>query len=249
MKFRNLILAIILFVSCDNDSVWDCIQLSGEQTSKVFSVENFDKIVVNRDINLIIRQGNDFNVEVYTGINLLDDINATVNNGELQLIDSNYCNFVRDYGETTFIVTAPDIIQIRNNSQYKIISEGILHYSDLTLISDDYNNSDNVAVGDFELELNSSIIRVISNKLSSFYLSGNVNEISIEFYSGFGRFEGENLISNFVNIYHRGENDIIVNPQISLVGELRSTGNLIATNTPDIVDVAEYYTGSLIFDD
>ena len=59
-------------------------------------------------------------------------------------------------------------------SWHKIISEGILNYSDLTLISDDYNNSDNVAVGDFELELNSSIIRVISNKLSSFYLSGNV---------------------------------------------------------------------------
>ena len=42
--------------------------------------------------------------------------------------------------------------------------------------------------------------------------------------------------------------DMIVNPQQSISGELRSTGNVIAKNRPPIVEVEEFYTGRLIFD-
>jgi len=48
-------------------------------------------------------------------------------------------------------------------------------------------------------------------------------------------------------VYHRGSNDMIVNPQISLTGELRGTGNLISLNTPPIVEIDQLYTGQLIF--
>ena len=41
---------------------------------------------------------------------------------------------------------------------------------------------------------------------------------------------------------------MIVNPQVSLFGELRGTGNLISVNQPPTVDVEQFYTGALIFD-
>jgi hypothetical protein len=40
---------------------------------------------------------------------------------------------------------------------------------------------------------------------------------------------------------------MIVNPQESIVGELRGTGDLISLKTPSIVEVEQYYTGQLIF--
>ena len=41
---------------------------------------------------------------------------------------------------------------------------------------------------------------------------------------------------------------MIVNPQQSLTGEIRSTGDVITVNTPSTINVDEYYTGRLIFE-
>ncbi|NND51504.1 MAG: DUF2807 domain-containing protein, partial [Flavobacteriaceae bacterium] len=85
------------------------------------------------------------------------------------------------------------------------------------------------------------------NNISTFYISGQTENLNVGFFAGAGRFEGSDLIAQNVQVFHRGSNDIIVNPQQSLVGELRSTGNLIALNEPPIVNVQQFYTGQLIF--
>ena len=41
---------------------------------------------------------------------------------------------------------------------------------------------------------------------------------------------------------------MIVNPQASLTGILRGTGNIISVNVPPIVDLERIYTGQLFFD-
>ena len=69
------------------------------------------------------------------------------------------------------------------------------------------------------------------------------------YFAGAGRFEGANLIAQHIIVFHRGSNDMIVNPQQSLSGELRGSGDLISVNTPLSVDVEQYYIGELIFDD
>ena len=71
--------------------------------------------------------------------------------------------------------------------------------------------------------------------------------MSIGFFAGSGRFEGEDLIAQQVTINHRGSNDMIVNPQQSLTGVIRGTGDVISLNQPPIVDVEIIYTGDLIF--
>jgi len=70
----------------------------------------------------------------------------------------------------------------------------------------------------------------------------------VGFYAGSSRFEGENLIAKNIEVYHRGSNDMIVNPIQSLTGELRGTGNLISVNTPPTVDIEQIYNGTLIFE-
>jgi len=241
-------IGLILCLSCNSEGAWDCIQTSGDIVQSEVSVPDFEKILVNRDVELIISEGSFYQVTIESGENLINDIEAIVVGNELQLIDNNTCNYVREYGITKVYVSAPNILEIRNSSQYEVSSLGVLNYPTLILHSEDFNEPDSFTVGDFRLELNSLSVQIISNNISTFYLSGQTENLNVGFFAGAGRFEGQNLIADNITVFHRGSNDMLVNPQISLTGELRGTGNLISFNEPPIVDVQEYYIGQLIFD-
>lgn len=247
MKKIIYILILTFIVACNSEDALDCFQTEGNIVQQEVVVSSFEKIVVNRDIELIIKEGQEYTVTIETGENLLNDVLATVVDNELQLSDYNSCNYVRDYGITKVYVTAPNITEIRNSSQYEVSSNGVLTYSNLTLISEDFNAPGSFTVGDFRLQINNDKLRVVSNNISSFYITGTVNSLFVGFYAGAGRFEGENLIAQNVDVFHRGSNDMVVNPQISLTGELRGTGNLISVNQPPTVQVEQFYTGELIF--
>lgn len=241
------ILSLILIVSCNSEDASDCFQTEGNIVQQEVVVSAFDKILINRDVELIVKEGSEYQVTIETGENLLNDILVTVVDNELQLSDYNSCNYVRDYGITKVYVTAPNILRIRNSSQYKVSSEGVLTFPQLNLISEDFNAPGSFTVGDFKLEINNDKLNIVSNNISSFYITGTTNNLFIGFYAGAGRFEGQDLIAQNVDVFHRGSNDMIVNPQISLSGELRGTGDLISVNEPPTVNVEQFYTGELIF--
>ena len=71
---------------------------------------------------------------------------------------------------------------------------------------------------------------------------------NIGLYAGDSRVEASDLIIQNLNIFHRSTNKMIVNPQQSIIGEIRSLGDVISKNIPPVVEVTEYYTGTLIFD-
>lgn len=249
MKHIKYILITLLIFACDNDSANDCFQTEGNIVQQMVDVTNFEVILVNRNVELILKEGAEFEVMIESGENLINDVEAIVVGNQLQLTDNNTCNYVRDYVSTKVYVTAPNITEIRNSSQYEVSSNGVLSYPELLLTSEDFNAPGSFTVGDFRLELNSTNVKIITNNISSFYLSGQTTDLDIGFFSGAGRFEGENLIAQNINVFHRGSNDMIVNPQLQLTGELRGTGDLISVNEPPIVNVEQLYTGELIFED
>ena len=244
-----IIFTVILIFGCDKENVWDCIQTSGPIVQTEIDLSNYDKVVVNRDVELIIREGNEFEIILETGENLLNDISFTVIGGQLQIEDKNSCNFIREYGITKVYLQVPNLVEIRNSSQYEVSSQGVLNFPDLVLTSEDFNEPDSFNVGDFRMSLNSNNIQIVSNNLSSYFLDGQVTNLNVGFFSGDGRFEGANLIADNVNVFHRGTNDVIVNPQERLTAQLKSTGNIISMNQPPIVEVEQFYTGELIFED
>ena len=132
-----------MFFSCNKEDAWGCIQSAGAPETQVLSVDPFDKILVNRDIELVVKQGEDYKVEIQTGENLLSNIEVTVVDTQLQLTDTNSCNFVRDFGLTKMIVTTPFLKEIRSSTQYLTSTQGVLNVDNLTLISDDFNSSYN----------------------------------------------------------------------------------------------------------
>jgi len=247
MKHYIYIFIAACILSCNSENGNDCFQKSGNIIQEEFMVSNFERILVNRDIELILKEGSDAIVVVETGENLMNDVDVEVVNNELILTDNNTCNYVRDYVSTKVYVTAPNITHIRTSTQYDISSDGVLNYNNLRLFSENFNAVETFTIGDFRLQINSQKLRITSNNISSFYISGQTDDLLVNFFSGSGRFQGEDLIAQQVEVFHRGSNDMIVNPQLSLIGELRGTGDLISLNTPPTVEVEQFYTGRLIF--
>jgi len=248
MKKLLYILLPILFITCDSEKANDCFQTSGKIVSKEVDLPSFTKIRVNKNVALILQEGAVQKVEIETGENLMNDVEATVKNGQLFLTDNNICNLTRDYNVTKVYVTAPNITHIVCSTQFSIRSSGVLNYSELNISSEDFNDPTVLATGIINLNVNSQTIRVVGNNLTFFTLSGVTNNLAVNLAAGDGVFDGGNLNANIVQVYHRSSNKIIVNPQQKLTGQLRSTGNLIAKNHPPIVDVVQYYTGKLIFE-
>ncbi|MBN4070375.1 DUF2807 domain-containing protein [Olleya sp. AH-315-F22] len=251
VKVKNIVFLLVFgtLFTCDNDDANNCFQTSGIIVQQEVEVSSFEKILINRDVELILNEGVEFKVIIETGKNLLNDVEVLVVDNQLQLTDNNTCNYVRGFGITKIYVTAPNITEIRSSTQYDVSSDDVLNYNNLHLISEDFNAPESFTVGDFRLNVNTMQLRITANNISSFYITGQTENLNIGFFAGSGRFEGENLIAENVDVFHRGSNDMIVNPQQSITGELRSTGDLISRNQPPIVEVQQFYTGQLIFVD
>ena len=248
MRKAFYVFVLIGLFACDSEDANDCFQKPGDIIRKEIVVANFEKIVINRNIELILKEAPEIKVFIETGVNLINDVDVLVVGNQLQVTDNNICNFVRDYASTKIYVSAPNITDIRSSTQYKISSDGVLSYNKLNLISEDFNSEGDFTIGDFRLQVKSEELKVVTNNLASFNISGVTNKLFVGFYSGAGRFEGADLIAQEVEVYHRGSNDVIVNPQQKLTGELSGMGDLISKNHPPIVTVERRYKGELIFD-
>ena len=246
MKKYLLFVSILGLLSCSKDKAPDCIKSAGSLVVATYTIDSFDKILVNENIELTITQGAEYQLRIEAGEHLISDVNYTIDNGLLTLTDNNSCNWVRRYNPTKIFVITPTLREIRSNTQYVIKSSGTLTFAELNLISENFN-LDNISSGDFDLQIHNQNLSIVSNNLSQFYLSGSTDTLFIGFYAGTTGFFGANLEANHINIFHRSSHDMVVHPKESLTGELRSTGDLISVYAPEDVNVQELYTGKLIF--
>lgn len=248
MKKLLYIACFLLVIACDSENAGNCFQTSGLIIRQDVTVPPFNKILVNRDVELIIKEGLTHNVVIETGKNLLNEVDAVVIDQKLILTDNNTCNYVRDFGITKIFVTAPNVTEIRSSTQYDISSDGVLSYPSLTILSEDFGAPGSNTTGNFRLQIESMSFNLVFNNLSNCFISGKTNNLNINFASGDGRFEGAHLAAQNVFVNHRGTNDIILNPQQSIRGVIRSNGDVISKNKPSIVDVDILFKGRLIFE-
>lgn len=245
-----LVLMFFMLSACNSDSAADCFQNAGNIIREEVSVAEFTKITVFENVRLLLKQGPQIKVEIETGENLRNEAEAVVEAGRLLLRDTNNCNFVREYGVTKIYVTAPNIQEIRSSTGLKIESIGVLNYPVLRLVSENFTNSESdTTSGEFDLNLDTNEISILANGLAYFKLQGNTNVFEINLAAGSSRIDAKNLNANIVDFNHRGSNDILVSPNDKLEGVIRSTGDVISFNRPDIVQVEKLFKGELIFKD
>lgn len=248
---RSIILVFIfLQISCNGDNVPECFRNAGDLTRKTISVPDFDKITAFESLNVVLKQGDEQLVEIESGEYLIHNVSAEVKDGRLILRNDNGCNYVRKYGLTTIYVTAPNISEIRSSTGFPISSDGVLNYPSLTLISESFSNPEaETTDGAFDLKLNSTNVSIVVNGIAYFKLGGTTQNFNVTLAAGDSRIEAENLVADNVKINHRGTNDVFINPQQSITGTIRSTGDVISVNRPPNIAVEELYNGRLIFQD
>ncbi len=246
MKKIYYIIFAVLIIGCDSENSSDCFQRTGDIIRQELEVTSFSKIIVKPNVELVLKQGDEISVIVETGDNLLNEVSALVREEQLILEDTNDCAFFRDFNQTKFFITAPNITEIRSATQFAISSDGVLRYPSIRLLSEDFTEDAGNTTGIFKLTVDNDQVFVVGNNIASFLVSGSTSNLSVSFFSGTGRFNGSNLIADNVRVFHRGTNKIIVNPQQSIIGEIRSTGDVLCLNRPMVIEVEQFFTGKLI---
>ena len=246
MKKLAYISCFILLISCNKENVSNCLQTAGKIVQQEITVDTFDKILVNKRVELIITDGPVQKVVIETGKNLLPDVEVKVVNKQLILTNNNTCNFFRDYGLTKIHVTSPNINTIRNASEQRVISNGTLTYPSLYLRSSG-EKKEFLATGDWHLTIENEKVIIWANGVANFYINGSSNNLDIGFTDGDTRFEGKNFIVQNIDVKNVSSNDIIIFPVESLTGSIHSVGDVISYNRPTIVDVEILSEGELIF--
>jgi len=250
-KFWEMLLILYFLsamVACNSESAPDCLQKSGELIRKEVSVSDFSKITVFEKVALVLKQGDEQLVEIETGEFLFEEVSAAVEGDRLILQNENGCNLFRDYGLTTVYVTSPNITEIRSSTGLAIKSDGILSYPFLEIFQESFLEPDALTVdGEFDLELDSRSVSVVVNGIAYFKFQGVSENLSLIIASGDSRIEAQNINVQNIFLDHRGTNDMFVNPQESLRGTIRGTGDVISSNEPATVEVEELYRGRLIF--
>jgi hypothetical protein len=249
MMKKNLlyIVLLVVFNSCEKPS--DCIESVGATVVKDVVVQAFNKIKVYKGIAVVISEGAEYKVQVEAGANFIDNIEVSQNGNQLVFKDRTSCNWVRDYGTTRILITTPTLEEIYSKTDRNISSNGILTFPSLKVYSldKDGDGENGAGTGDFILNINNDYLHAESNNVSRFYLSGQTNHADLYFSFGDGRIEAQNLIAQNISVYHRGSNDMIVNPIQSLIGIMNSTGDIILKHIPTIVNVQQLYNGHVIY--
>ena len=250
MKKLVYIAFLIAFISCDNEDASDCFQTEGNIIQEEFILDSFTKIRIEDDVTLVLKQASEQKIIIETGENLLNDVAVFIEDETLVIQDNNGCNFIRDYGITKAIVSVSNLTEIRNSSSEKVIGEGLLQFPELKLVSNSTGNvEDTNKSGDFILHLECDNLIVNANGQSVFYISGTTNRARINFGDEWPRFEGEEFTINNLTLFQRSATTMTVNPINKISGEIRGTGNVISVHRPPIVEVEEFFTGSLLFED
>ncbi len=248
MKKLSCYILVLLCFACDSETAPDCFQLAGDTIQVPFEVASFDKIRMEHNVSLVIKQGETQEVILETGENLLPDVLVYVEDGILVLRDNNQCNYVRDFGITKAIVTTPDLVEIRNGSSYDVVGDGVLNFPALKLISNTTGGFEDIRKsGDFTMTLITENLQIAANGFSGFYIDGTATNATISFEDEVPRFEGANLIVDHLRFFHRSGNKMIVNPQLSITGKILGVGNVISVNRPEIIEVEELNSGRLLF--
>lgn len=240
-----IIFCLLLATGCGLSE--DCFKGNGTAIIKTFPFENFTKIKVYEGIGLVVKEGPNYEVKIAAPSSILDNIEVKMDGSMLVVKDRSTCNLAREYGQTVVYVTTPSLEEIHSKTEQEIKSDGVLTFPELKLYSVDIN--DGAGTGDFRLKLDTQLVYIESNNVSNFYVSGETDQLIVFFSWGNGVFNGEQLQSNSIDVYHRGSNDIIFFPIQSIEGNIYSTGNIVLKNRPIMPpNVVQHLTGRLIME-
>lgn len=237
----SLILCVIL-ISCKKENRLDCFKSNGAEKTETREPGSFSVIEVANKMDLYIRQGAEYKVEVSAGKNLMKNILTSVTDGTLRVDNNNTCNFVRGYKKNiTVNITLPYLRFVKNNG---VGTVNILGFDQDTLVVRTESS------GDIHITGNFNEVRTSSHGNGDMYVQGNTNSFYVYTYGTNFVYAGDLVVKNFAFVQTLSLGDCFINGSqlLDLSYNIGSSGNVYYTGTPPtITDVSELKTkGRLI---
>ena len=246
---RNCILFILLTCTLACSELNDCFTNSGAEETRIFEVDFFDQLVLRQNVSLQIIESDEEFVEITAGRNRIDEVFVKVQDSTLVIETGGFCTAGFSSAPVQAVVSTASLREIRNSSQFPIKSIGVLTYPRLALLSNRGIPGETINVGDFELQIDNDFVWVNTSGASLFNLKGKTNRFDFGIYTATGKIEAQNLIADTINASHRGYSEVHISPKHVLKGEIRSTGNITLHHIPEVIEVEETFTGTIIIDD
>lgn len=239
MKKRNYFLSLLpalfamLLSGCyfdiDGDGIGPVVRGSGNLIVEERLVSDFDRILVEGSLDVIVRQGSELYVEVEADDNLQSHIRTSVRGGQLRIANT---RSFRSRNDIKVYITLSELEALEIRGSGNVYGENIIEGNDLYLEVD--------GSGDVDMELYYNEIDSEINGSGNFRLSGEALEQAVRI-NGSGDYRAADLISAEADINIRGSGNSIVNVSSYLRAEIRGSGDIIYYGNPD---VDSYINGS-----
>lgn len=231
------LMLVCAFISCDNPDSMDCFKKTGTMTTKDLNVEPFHTVIVQDEVDLYLLNGNDRNVQIHAGYNLIDKIHCNISGDVLTITNDNTCNWIRKPGNPGIYIVNTDLKKIEIYDYVNIYTPDTLKLSHLQIFSN------GPGVADLLLDVDSLIIESIF--VTNFYARGKADYFRI-YNINDSMIKARYLVSGRIYIEHFGSNVLELYPLEILKGKMTSSGNLIYYHEPDDLQVSVSGTGKLI---
>jgi hypothetical protein len=245
-------IAILIFTfclnSCDVDSTRDCLRGSGKTETRILEISGLQQITIRENISLQITFSTEESLEVTGGEYHLNQLNIIQNGNEFEFKVDGLCTTGFSESPIVLKLKSSSLNYVRNSSQFDVISTNILKFGKLSLVSEDFNDTEALSLGNFKIEVDNSLINITGSGISDFELSGKTERLNFGTFSGSGTVSARQLEAEVVTFFHRSFKNAVVTPIQRLEGEIRSSGHIISTKKPPQIDVKAFYTGQLIFE-
>lgn len=239
--------ASIFLLACDNGGDRKCFESQGTYFSEVVNLGPFRSIEVNGLVETILVPSDQWKMEWNYEIGLRDAVSYQIANEKLIITNSSDCALQFMPRKLFVTIYYQELESIYNFTPYGVRSEVPIIGENLTLVAENFSHS--LAMynsGFFDLEFFGNSLTALANGSAQFHLRGNVEHAYFQLYSGNARIEAQHLSAHHIDILHRSYNHIFCSPEISITGEIRSTGNVYISELPPIHSITSFYSGQLI---
>ena len=238
MRYFNIIIVLLMLSSCGGEQKDDCITKLGKVVSEQRDVLPFDKLYVEDRIKVFLVQDsiNYGHIELNGPSNLLNQIESTVTDNQLRLINTNTCNFIRSFNyDINVYVYIKELTEIHLESIAEVVSNDTININFLNIF--------HPALSDINLILSGDEVFIRSRNSASTILRGNLRVLkgSIEEISNL---DAQYLVCEEVYIDTHSPLDCYINATKGMYLKILNSGNIFYINEPTDYKILAEQTGS-----
>lgn len=242
MRVLLIISVCFLIFSCKKSEDRNCVKSTGKITAKEILFNNFDLVYMGPHIKYKLVQDTIHKVVLNGGENIVGEIEVDVTDNKLTIENNNKCAFLRSYEDVVEVeIHFINIVNIEFEGTHEVLCPDTLQLNDLALAIRD-------GAGAFELKLNANSLNlIIAHGWGNYNVSGVVNFAKFQVGSnGFGSSNSLKVNTELIVITSSVGLVEVNADATNFLAEINSSGSINYIGIPNLIEINNYGTGSLV---